>query len=431
MSEPAAGPDTARGTAGEATRAAARAAERAAREAYGRMVALLAYRWRDVAAAEDAMGNALAAALTTWPRDGVPNSPEAWLMAVAKRELLQAARHARVVADPAVQVLLEAEAEAPTPADVPDDRLRLMFVCAHPALPAAMHAPLMLQTVLGVEAGRLADAFLVAPSAMAQRLVRAKAKIRDSGIRFEEPEARELPARLEAVLEALYAAYTIGRQAALGAEALEAAPLHGLREEAVLLARLVAGLMSDDQRTPAAGRAEALGLLALILHAEARRPAQSTADGAFVPLLQQDTGRWELSLIREAEALLWRAQALHAPGRFQLEAAIQSAHAQRRTSGSVPWYGIAQLYAVLVTMHPTIGARVGQAVALAEAGANEAGLEVLEALDPASVRSYQPYWVARDHLLRRLGRVAEADAARTTAIGLTESPALRAHLARH
>jgi RNA polymerase sigma-70 factor (ECF subfamily) len=305
---------------------AQRAAEQAAREAYGRLVALLAWQWRDLAAAEDALAEAFAAALTHWPTRGVPQSPEAWLLAVARRELLQRARHARVENDPAMQALLAVGEDTPAePPAFPDARLKLMFVCAHPSLPAAMHAPLMLQAVLGLQAAPIADAFLVTPSAMAQRLVRAKARIKSEGLRFEEPEPEELPERLAPVLEGIYAAYTIGSSTA--------GPLAGdegaqLRPEALFLARLVIALQPDS--------AEARGLLALVLFCEARRPAQFDAQGRFVPLLDQDPARWDSALIREAEDSLWQAARLRQPGAFQLEAAIHSAHCQRAATGSVP-----------------------------------------------------------------------------------------------
>jgi RNA polymerase sigma-70 factor, ECF subfamily len=391
-------------------------AERAARDAYGRLVAYLAWQWRDLAAAEDALAEAFVAALTHWPRDGVPSAPDAWLLKAAKRALLQQHRHRRVEQAPEVLALFEEEPSAESMPSIPDRRLQLMCACVHPALAAREHAPLMLQAVLGLDAKTIARAFLEAPAAMAQRLVRAKAKIRDAGIPFETPEADELPLRIAALLEALYGAYTIGSDPASPAPEAES----GLREEAVFLARLTVQLQPDD--------AEALGLLSLMLHAEARRPAQFGADGAFVPLTRQDASRWQREPMALAEQALRRAASLRRPGPFQIEAAIQSAHNQRAFTGRTPWAAIAELYALLVAQQGSVGARIGHAVALCEAGQTDVAIALLDTLPPASVAAHQPYWVARAHLLRRGGRSAEADAALLRAIGLTADERVRRFL---
>jgi RNA polymerase sigma-70 factor, ECF subfamily len=401
---------------------AAAAAQAAARQSYGRLLAYLAYRWRDIAAAEDALAEAFASALQTWPTQGVPDSPEAWLMTAAKRNLLQRERHRQVAADPAVTVLLgETEEAMPDAPAIPDARLKLLFVCAHPAIDPAMRTPLMLQTVLGLDAQRIGSAFLVSPTAMAQRLVRAKTKIAQTGIRFEEPEARDLPERTQAVLEAIYAAYTLG----LGSLPTLDSAANDLTDEAIYLADLAAALLPDQ--------AEAAGLLALLLLCEARRSARYNPAGAFVPLHAQDTDLWDKPLIQRADQILRAAAALHTPGPFQLEAAIQAAHCHRAFTGAgVPWAGIAQLYSQLIALSPTVGALVSHAVAVGEAGSAEGGLAQLDALaaqeNAAQISNYQPYWVARAYLLARVGQAAAARRCYAQAIGLTALPALRSYL---
>ena len=405
----------------DGTADAARAAEEAARAAYGRLVAYLAARSRSVATAEDALGDALVAALETWPRAGVPEKPEAWLLAVARRRLIDRGRHARVeaAAAPTLQMAVDGAArEAEAATAFPDERLKLLFVCAHPALDASMRTPLMLQAVLGLDAARIASAFLVAPATMSQRLVRVKAKIRAAGIRFEIPEPRELPTRLDAVAEAIYGAYGSGWEDVAGADPRR----KGLAGEALSLGRLLARLVPDEP--------EVHGLLALMLYCEARRGARRDAGGGYVPLSRQDVGRWSVPMIEEAERVLGAAARLGRPGRFQLEAAIQSVHAQRAVTGRTEWEAIALLYEGLMRIAPTIGAQVGQAAALGEARGAEAGLAALGAIPDDAVRSYQPYWALRAHLLKRLSRVEEAGPAYARAIGLSEDRAVRDFLAR-
>jgi RNA polymerase sigma-70 factor (ECF subfamily) len=396
---------------------ASRVAEAAARDAYGRLVAYLGYRFRDLAAAEDALGDALAAALETWPKSGVPERPEAWLLTAARRRLIDEKRRERVRSDPAVALLLAADAAVEAPENVfPDERLKLLFVCAHPAIDAAARTPLMLQTVLGLDAARIASAFLVAPAAMGQRLTRAKSKIRDAGLRFEVPGTEELPDRVDAVLDAIYAAYGSGWDDIEGADPRR----RGLAEEAVWLARLLCGLMPAEP--------EARGLLALMLHCEARRAARRGRDGAFVPLSEQDTALWSRALMDEAEVHLAIAAKAASIGRFQLEAAIQSAHAQRAVSGHTPWAAVAHLYDGLVAIAPALGVLVGRAAAHAQAAGPAVAMSLLEDIATADVLNYQPYWALRADVLGRLGRAVEAKQCYGRAIGLAEDPAIRRFL---
>jgi predicted RNA polymerase sigma factor len=394
-----------------------RAIERVARESYGRLVAYLSSHTHDVASAEDALSDALVAALTTWPRDGVPQNPGAWLLTAARRTFIDLVRHRRVAeaSEPTLQLLRE-EREVSLSKEFPDDRLKLLFVCAHPAIDPAMHTPLMLQTVLGLDAARIAGAFLVSPKTMGQRLVRAKTKIRDGGIQFEVPLDNELPLRLDAVLEAIYAAFGIGWDDMAGVDQ----PGRDLAEEAIWLARVLLQLMPEDT--------EVHGLLALMLHCEARRAARRGSDGRYIPLSEQDSQRWSLPLIEEAERHLAEAFRQGRSGRFQLEAAIQSVHAERARSGRIDWAAISIFYERLTRVSPTLGTRTAYAAAIAEAHGPEAGLAVLDAIAVDDISAYQPYWAVRAHLLQRLGKTPEALDAYDRAIGLAEDPAVREFL---
>jgi RNA polymerase sigma-70 factor (ECF subfamily) len=300
--------------------------------------------------------------------------------------------------------------------EFPDERLKLLFVCAHQAIDSAMHTPLMLQSVLGLDAARIAHAFLISPTTMGQRLVRAKTKIRNGGIQFEVPQERDLPERLDAVLEAIYAAFGIGW------DDMEGVDQRGreLAEEAIWLGRVLLQLMPRE--------AEVRGLLALMLHCEARRRARRGPDGRYIPLLEQDSQQWSMPLIEEAEGHLAEAASYGRAGRFQLEAAIQSVHAERARSGRTEWGAIVLFYERLVRISPTLGTRAGYAAAVGEANGPEAGLAVLDGIDLEAVSAYQPYWAVRAHLLRRLGKTTEAVDAFDRAIGLAEDPAVRQFL---
>lgn len=393
-----------------------RAAEQAARNGYGKLVAILASHDHDIAGAEDALGDALVSALKTWPVQGVPQNPEAWLVTVARNRLKNAAR-AEKVRQLAAPELIQLASADPGATPVPDRRLQLMFACAHPAIDASARAPLILQTILGIDAARISRAFLTEPSAMSQRLVRAKARIRDAGLRYELPDPEDMPERLAAVLDAIYAAFGDGYDRMEGAGVSG-----GLTGEAIWLARLVAGMLP--------GEPEAKGLLALMLYCTARQAARRDNEGHFVPLARQDPRLWDRNMIIEAEGLLIAAARAGSFGRYQCEAAIQSVHVQRAVTGELNLKALRTLYDLLVTHTDSIGARIGRAVILADDGYPVAGQSELEALDPARVSSHQPWWVARAHCARLAGRGQEADHCLRQAISLTEDVALRDYLAR-
>lgn len=402
--------------AGQGETPARRAAEAVARDSYGKLVAFLAARSRDVAAAEDALADAFARALDDWPRSGVPRNPEAWLLAVARHRLIDAARRRRTRGDAASHVRLLAEelGELVKERVIPDNRLALMFACAHPAIDPAIRAPLMLQTILGFDAAAIASVFLVSPATMGQRLVRAKHKIRIAGIPLRVPEHHEMPERLDAVLAAIYAAF--------GAGFLDGAD-RSLTEEALWLGRLVVALLPDE--------AEALGLLALMLYVESRRNARRDASGQYVPLAGQDTALWDAAMIEEAEMLLHRAGSLRVIGRYQLEAAIQSVHAVRAVAGRPDWAAIEHLYAGLAAITDSPVVAVNAAMAVAETRGAAAGLARLDLLaTEPRLADYQPYWAARAELLSRTGHAEAADRAYQRAIGLESDPAMRDFLLR-
>ncbi|GIO57483.1 RNA polymerase sigma factor [Paenibacillus cineris] len=395
--------------------------EQTARNAYGRLLSYLAVNWRDLQAVEDAIGDAFLAALETWPKIGIPDKPEAWLVTAARRRLIDRARRTRV-SESALPTLIamseDTQRLASSNTGFPDERLRMMFLCTHPAIDPAMRTPLMLQTVLGIDAARIASVFIVKPSTMSQRLTRVKAKIRTERITFELPDAEEIPNRLDSVLEAIYAAYGSGWDEAASADS----PHRRLAEESIYLGRL---LLQFNPREP-----EVNGLLALMLHCEARAGARHDEEGNYIPLSQQNCARWEQSLILEAERYLHIASQAGEIGRFQLMAAIQSVHAQRLWTGQTEWEAIAQLYEVLIRISPTLGALVGRAAAVAEAYGSECGIALLEAIPSAEVVSYQPYWALAGHLYKRMQRKEDAHLAYSRAIGLSTDISIRQFLNR-
>lgn len=407
-------------------------AEFTARKAYGRLLAYLAVRFHDISAAEDALSDAFLKALNTWPINGIPKQPDAWLLVTARRQLIDEVRRnqtqARILKTLQSDYLdsrykhskNSEQADGDHELWQDDDRLKLLFACAHPAINPTIHTPLMLQTVLGLNAAQIASSFLIAPKTMGQRLVRAKAKIRDARIPFKIPLADELPKRLNAVLDAIYAAYTTGWDDGDGSDVRT----QGLTQEAIWLARLCVALMPAES--------EPRGLLALMLYCESRQAARRTPTGEYIPLSQQDPTLWLHSMIKEAEQYLKQASSTpkiaQTLGRFQLEAAIQSVHAHRAIMGQTDWQTIIQLYEGLIYIAPTVGALISQAGAIARHQGPNIGLSHLNTLTSQIPDHYQPYWALKAHLLKQIGDNKAAYHAYTQAIGLTENQAIRKFL---
>jgi RNA polymerase sigma-70 factor (ECF subfamily) len=396
-------------------------ADAVARRSYGKLVAFLAAAMRDVAAAEDALSEAFAAALADWPINGCPANPEAWLLTVARRKGIDGIRRRRSGEAAAGQLQILAAGEgASIGVDgqaIPDRRLALLFACAHPAIDAGVRVPLMLQVVLGLDARTIASAFLASPDAMGKRLGRAKRKIREAGIPFAIPARDELAGRLDGVLGAIYAAFSEGWSDPGGADTVR----RDLTAETLFLARLVSGLLPEEP--------EALGLLACMLHAEARRRARRSTEGDYVPLAEQDVALWDAAMIDEAEALLVRASASGRIGRYQLEAALQSAHVERRRSGRSDWTPEVRIYDALLALSGSPVVALNRALAIAELQGPRAALDIVDALAAdGRLADYQPYWAARAALLARTGAWPEARDAFDIAIGLATDPAVRRFL---
>ncbi|MBB2949044.1 RNA polymerase sigma-70 factor (ECF subfamily) [Actinoplanes lutulentus] len=380
-------------------------AEVAARDSYGRLLALLCAATSDVAAAEDALADAFERAVRTWPDQGVPANPDAWLLAVARnrlRDWWKSAAFRRTVA-------LDPERDAPAYLDalldeLPDRRLELMLVCAHPAIDRAVHTPLMLNTVLGYTAEQIGRAFSLPAATMATRLVRAKKRIKTAGIPFRIPGREVLPERMAAVLEAVYGAYVIDWP---GAERVPSESLH--------LGEVLAQLAPDDP--------EVRGLAALVLLSQARAGARID-DGRFVPLADQDPARWDRGLIERAHEHLRAAHAQGRVGRFQLEAAIQATHC----AGAADPRTLLGLHRALHTLAPSLGGGVALAAVTAEVEGAAAGLEVLDAALPPTGARFQPAHAVRAHLLSLVGRHAEALSEYDSAIALTHDTAERQYL---
>lgn len=384
---------------------AKKTAEDVARRSYGRLLAFVAAYAKDITAGEDALAAAFAKALETWPRDGVPKNPESWLITVARRTIGHGWRHEKVKtqAEPTLKILTLAGEKME--ADVfNDDRLKLMFVCAHPAISQTVHTPLMLQTVLGLNAKKIAASFMTSPTAISQQLVRAKNKIRDAGIAFQVPEKNELHLRLSPVLDAVYAAFGTGfnEQA------------DDLIKEAIYLGGLLVKLLPDE--------AEPHGLLALMLYSRSRHYARRSDTGAYVPLEDQNTNLWDQAMIEQAEQHLHNAAMMGKPGRYQTEAAIQSVHAGRAKTGITNHRAIAGLYDVLWQQAPSLGCGVARAVSWHHAGDSTFGLQLLDQLSFSDLENHQPFWAARAHIAASLNQINDALIAYDKAIELSDQP---------
>jgi RNA polymerase sigma-70 factor, ECF subfamily len=393
---------------------ARRTVERIARESYGRLIALLVMRTRDVASAEDVLAEAFAAALEQWPAQGVPVNPDGWLVTVAKRRHVDLLRkgQVRMNGEPHL-VASEIEEASHLSEQLPDRRLELMFACAHPLIERGARAPLILQTVLGITARAIASAFLVSPGSMSQRLVRAKAHIQECGIPFSVPAQSEMPERLNEVLEALYAAYSTGWDEAEGAS--ELAP------EAIWLSSLIATLLPEEP--------EAKALLAIMLYTQARRGARRDAYGCYVPIDRQDVALWDTTRISSAEKLLHACNQSGPTGRYQLEAAIQSAHIAQRLTGANCWPAIVSLYDHLIALTNSPVAVLNRAAALAEISGPNVGLAALCAISKDKrILGYQPYWATLGHLNLRAGNIEAGCEALRVAIGLSTDDAVRQYL---
>lgn len=388
-----------------------RVAEHAARHSYSRLVALLAASTGDLVLAEDCLAGAFEQALLSWPDVGVPTNPEGWLLTVARnrqRDVWKSSAYR--MSDPLDAAIGQADAaialDVVDPDAIGDKRLELLFVCAHPAIAPAIRTPLMLQAVLGFDAARIATAYAVPAAAMAQRLVRAKRRIKNTRIPFVVPNQCDMADRLDAVLEAVYGCYAISWSND-----------DDLADEARHLAVTLASLLPDEPET--------WGLAALITLSLSRAPGRAEA---FVPLDEQDTSTWDLSLIADGESCLRHAGRGGAPGRFQLEAAIQAVHCARARTGRTEWPALHTLYSALIVVAPSLGAQVALAAVTARTDSPQAGLAILTGL--ADAEHFQPFHATRADLLARAGQAGEAAAAFETAAQLTTDPSHRDYLLR-
>jgi RNA polymerase sigma-70 factor, ECF subfamily len=406
-------------------------AEEAFRRESGRALAGLIRVLGDFDLAEDAVQDAFVAALEHWPRDGIPDNPGAWITTTARRRAIDRLRRARVLSEKRAVLQAEADAEArltigrPTVDEIeahgviPDDRLRLIFTCCHPALSPEGRIALTLRTLGGLQTDEIARAFLVPEVTMAQRLVRAKRKIRDAGIPFRVPPDELLPERLDSVLSVLYLVYNEGYLASSPTAAMR----HDLSAEGIRLARLLVALMPDEP--------EAIGLLSLMLLHDARRAARIGPDGALVVLDDQDRTAWDRALIEEGNGLLERAASMRRPGPYQLQAAIAAVHDDAPAAAATDWPRIVALYDRLRALSPSPVVDLNRAAALAMARGPDEGLAEIDRLaDDGRLGGYHLLHAARADLLRRAGRRREAADAYRRALAATVNPAEVAYLER-
>ncbi len=382
--------------------------ERVFRAEYGRAVAVLVRSFGDIDVAEEAAQEAFTAAIERWPATGLPPRPAGWIITTARNRAIDRLRREAVRADKHAQAALLTDSEGPyEPGEedaVPDERLRLIFTCCHPALAPASRVALTLRLLGGLTTAEIARAFLVPEPTMAQRLVRAKGKIRDARIPYRAPRAEQLPDRLGAALTVIYLIFNEGYATTSG-DRLDRADLCA---EAIRLGRLLAELMPDEP--------EVMGLLALMLLTESRRPARATPDGAIVLLAEQDRGLWDLDLIGEGQAIVRECLRRNQPGPYQIQAAINAVHTDATTASDTDWGQILQLYDQLFALTPTPVVALHRAVALAEVAGPAEALAAVDALD---LDTYYLFHAVRADLLLRVGRTTEAARAYETAIGRT------------